>query len=192
MVPERRRHKKKGLYHLLGAVFCLSVYPTGPSSLPAKQRPFCEQTASYTINVVLDTENRMITAEERVSWTNSTERPVHELWFHLYWNGSQNNMTDFLVEGTQRWGRIIRQNFIDTSSITSYASIMRSVLGRLVSILCPSLGKKYEKIVKQTKQYEKIKFRVFNSLARNCLLLNNLEKRGGTNPCFPATPLIYL
>jgi hypothetical protein len=113
MVPERRRHKKKGLYHLLGAVFCLSVYPTGPSSLPAEQRPFCEQTASYTINVVLDTENRMITAEERVSWTNSTERPVHELWFHLCWNGSQNNMTDFLVEGTQRRGRIIRQNCDD-------------------------------------------------------------------------------
>jgi len=115
MVPERRRHKKKGLYHLLGAVFFLSVYPTGPSSLPAEQRPFCEQTASYTINEVLDTENRMITAEERVSWTNSTERPVHELWFHLCWNGSQNNMTDFLVEGTQRRGRIIRQNCDDSA-----------------------------------------------------------------------------
>ena len=88
MDPERRRHKKKGLYHLLGAVFCLSVYPTGPSSQPAKQRSFCEQTASCNINVVLDTENRMITAEELVSRTNSTERPVHKLWFHLYWNGS--------------------------------------------------------------------------------------------------------
>jgi hypothetical protein len=58
MIPERRRHKKKGLYNFQGVVFYLLVYPMDLSSLPAEQRPFCEQTASYTMRVVLDTENR--------------------------------------------------------------------------------------------------------------------------------------
>jgi len=53
--------------------------------------------------------------------------------------------------------------------------------------LCPFQGKKYEKIATQTKEYEKKKFRVFNNIARNCLILNKLKKLGGKNPCFPAT-----
>jgi hypothetical protein len=58
--------------------------------------------------------------------------------------------------------------------------------------LCPFQGKKYEKIAKQTKQYEKKKFCVFNHLARICLKINNLQKQWVTNPCFPATLIIYL
>jgi hypothetical protein len=68
----------------------------------------------------------------------------------------------------------------------------RSRYDRLVSILCPLEGKKNEKISKQTKQYEKIKTLVFNYIACNCLISNKLDKPGGTNPCFPATPIIYL
>jgi hypothetical protein len=68
-----------------------------------------------------------------------------------------------------------------------HCSYMRNYQESLVSILCPSEGKKYEKIAKQTKQYEKKKFRVFKHLARNRLILNKLEKLRGTNPCFPAT-----
>jgi len=43
----------------------------------------------------------------------------------------------------------------------SLSSVERGVLDRLVSILCPFQGKKYEKISKQTKLNEKTKFRVF-------------------------------
>jgi hypothetical protein len=59
-----------------------------------------------------------------------------------------------------------------------------------VSILCPSEGKKYEKIAKQTKEYEKKKLCVFKQLSRNYLILNKLEKQRGRNPCFPATPIL--
>jgi len=34
-----------------------------------------------------------------------------------------------------------------------------------------------------------MKFRAFNHLGHNCLILNNLEKQGVTNPCFTATLL---
>jgi len=62
------------------------------------------------MDVVLDTTEKTIDCIELLSWTNTSEMPTDELWFHLYWNGFQNNMSDFLHEGTQRWDRIVRQN----------------------------------------------------------------------------------
>jgi hypothetical protein len=62
------------------------------------------------MDVVLDTTQKTIDCTELLSWTNTSDSSTDELWFHLYWNGFQNNMSDFLQEGTQRWGRIVRQN----------------------------------------------------------------------------------
>ncbi|MGD9346988.1 MAG: hypothetical protein PVH84_14055, partial [Candidatus Aminicenantes bacterium] len=80
------------------------------SSLAASDETLCEQVASYTMDVRLDTENKTITATELLSWTNTTDFAADELWFHLYWNGFQNNMSDFLREGSERWGWIFRSN----------------------------------------------------------------------------------
>jgi hypothetical protein len=79
----------------------------------ASDEPLCEQVANYTMDVKLDTKNRTITATELLSWTNSTDFPADELWFHLYWNAFQNNMSDFLQEGSERWGWIYRSNSKD-------------------------------------------------------------------------------
>jgi len=76
----------------------------------ASDESFCQQVANYTLNVRLNTENKTISAREILEWTNDTEFPTDELWFHLYWNAFQNNMSDFLVEGTERWGKIFRNN----------------------------------------------------------------------------------
>jgi hypothetical protein len=54
------------------------------------------------MNVVLDTDRKTITGEEFLTWTNDTEYPTDELWFHLYWNAFQNNQSTFLVEASQR------------------------------------------------------------------------------------------
>jgi hypothetical protein len=54
------------------------------------------------MNVVLDTERNRITGEEYLTWTNGTEYPTDELWFHLYWNAFKNNMSTFLEESSRR------------------------------------------------------------------------------------------
>jgi hypothetical protein len=108
--PGWRHFMKNNLHHLLLLVFCLLIYTVGASPLSAEDESLCGQIASYTMDVTLDTETKIITATELLSWTNSTETPTDEMWFHLYWNAFQNNMSDFLAEGTQRWGRIIRKN----------------------------------------------------------------------------------
>ncbi len=70
-----------------------------PSSLSLHgQEPFCAQVANYFIDVRLDIERQTITGKEWVTWTNSTDSPALELWFHLYWNAFQNNRSTFHKE----------------------------------------------------------------------------------------------
>ena len=69
----------------------------------ATDEPFCDQVANYTMNVTLDTERNLIHGTELLSWKNTTDYATDELWFHLYWNAFQNNMSTFLQEAKQKW-----------------------------------------------------------------------------------------
>jgi len=64
--------------------------------------PLCEQIANYHMDVKLDTEQKLIKATEILSWMNDTDVSTQVLWFHLYWNAFQNNMSTFLTEGARR------------------------------------------------------------------------------------------
>jgi hypothetical protein len=94
-------------------IFCLFFYVFVVSPLSAGDEPFCQQIASYAMEVNLDTNQNTLACTELLTWTNTTQFPTDELWFHLYWNAFQNNMSDFLLEGAQRWGRIFRSNSKD-------------------------------------------------------------------------------
>jgi hypothetical protein len=82
----------------LASVLILSL----ASLLFPADEPFCRQVASYTMEVALDTERHTITGDEVLTWTNTTEYPTDMLWFHLYWNAFQNNMSTYLIEGSRR------------------------------------------------------------------------------------------
>jgi hypothetical protein len=70
--------------------------------LISADEPFCKQVANYNMNVTLDTESQTITGDQILTWTNDTEYPTDELWFHLYWNAFKNNMSTFLIESSRR------------------------------------------------------------------------------------------
>jgi hypothetical protein len=72
------------------------------ATLVPAQDTFCPQVANYFIDVTLDTEQHLLTGKEWVTWTNTSENPASELWFHLYWNAFQNNRSTFLKERAQR------------------------------------------------------------------------------------------
>jgi len=76
----------------------------------SSDKPLCKQIANYTMEVKLDTEKNLVKATELLSWMNDSQHSTDELWFHLYWNGFQNNMSNFLKEGKERWGRIFLVN----------------------------------------------------------------------------------
>ncbi len=82
-------------------VISVSILSFAPLLFPADE-PLCKQVANYKMDVVLDTEKNTITGDEVLIWTNTTEYKTDELWFHLYWNAFQNNMSTFLIEGSRR------------------------------------------------------------------------------------------
>ncbi|MCH9649370.1 MAG: M1 family metallopeptidase [Deltaproteobacteria bacterium] len=56
------------------------------------------RNANYTIDVSLDTETRILSGRQILSWRNIQQQATDELWFHLYWNGWRNNRSTWLLE----------------------------------------------------------------------------------------------
>ncbi len=52
--------------------------------------------ASYTLEAALDPEAHTVDGEGVLTWTNTSRKPVTELWFHLYLNAFKNDQTHFL------------------------------------------------------------------------------------------------
>jgi len=54
------------------------------------------------MEILLDTQQRLIFGKELVTWTNDTAYATDELWFHLYWNAFQNNKSTYFIESSGR------------------------------------------------------------------------------------------
>jgi len=52
----------------------------------------------YVIKVRVDPDQKHLTGEEHLRWTNQSKDDVFDLWFHVYWNGFANNRSTHLVE----------------------------------------------------------------------------------------------
>jgi len=66
--------------------------------------------ASYEIEVSLDETSHRLHGHERLEWSNTTDTPTSELWFHLYLNAFAHRHTTFMRElgsGTLRGWREI-------------------------------------------------------------------------------------
>jgi hypothetical protein len=51
----------------------------------------------YQIEVALDTDTKIISGHQTITWTNNTEYPAEELQFHLYFNAWRNEQSSFLT-----------------------------------------------------------------------------------------------
>jgi hypothetical protein len=96
---------------LIGAGLLVSVLWIAPAEAVDLE------VANYEIEVVLDPETHRLRASERVRWTNVTDTPTDELWFHLYLNAFASSESTFLKElgrgslrgwtsGQRKWGWI--------------------------------------------------------------------------------------
>ena len=63
--------------------------------------------STYNIDVQLNTSAKELAGREIISWTNVSEVPVTELWFHLYWNAFRNNKTTLLSEALRTNSRLV-------------------------------------------------------------------------------------
>ncbi len=60
--------------------------------------PLSQRIASYDMEVELDTDERLISGHETLTWLNTSDDRVRELWFHLYQNAFRNNRSSFIKE----------------------------------------------------------------------------------------------
>ena len=94
-------HRSQGLIAvLIGLATAGGAGAQDPEFLQVQRRS--PNNASYTIDVSLDPETRLLAGTQVLTWRNIQERPTRELWFHLYWNGWRNNRSTWMVEDAIR------------------------------------------------------------------------------------------
>ena len=76
-------------------IFCLSV---GFARQVIFKDPLSPRIANYRISVKLDTDQKMLTGKETLTWRNMSNDIVHELQFHLYLNAFKNTESTFMKE----------------------------------------------------------------------------------------------
>jgi len=68
-----------------------------------RERELSERVADYNLVAVLDPEHHAIEGHERLSWRNRSDRPLHNLYLHLYLNAFEGPGSTFFTEA-RRYG----------------------------------------------------------------------------------------
>ncbi len=94
----------------LFSVFCLGLILQGVSSLQARQEGASatgegKNFLRYEIWVELDEETKMLRGKEDIFWSNWTQEPIPDFWFHLYWNAFKNERSTVFQESREE-GRL--------------------------------------------------------------------------------------
>ena len=83
----------------LGSVAPAPTLGSAPGALaigPSLEHP--PAVVDYALSAKLDPQAHTIAGQGTLRWTNTTEVPVRELWFHLYLNAFKNQRSVFLRE----------------------------------------------------------------------------------------------
>jgi hypothetical protein len=100
----------------------------GVSLSVSAQNLGCEKIVQYQMNATLHPENKTVTGTEVLTWRNTSDLPVSDLYFHAYLNAFKNTGSTFLTEAVQglaRYDRVIYDRpkdgwgYLDIQSITA-------------------------------------------------------------------------
>lgn len=83
-------------------LWTLLAAAASPRAAGEALEPRSERIASYSIDVALDADARILAGEQVLTWRNIRRRPTDELWFHLYWNAWRNSRSTWLLEDRLR------------------------------------------------------------------------------------------
>lgn len=87
--------KKFVLFLTIGCLGFAAVCHAQPILFP---KPLSPRIANYDIQVSLDTKQRLLVGQEKITWVNPSPDRVTELQFHLYLNAFRNNRSTFMIE----------------------------------------------------------------------------------------------
>ncbi|HEX2923042.1 MAG TPA: M1 family metallopeptidase, partial [Chloroflexota bacterium] len=92
-----------GLF-LLVLILLLALTPASTAHAQAKE------IASYQISVKLDTDQKLLSGSERISFLNDTANPVGDLYLHLYPNAFRGIDSTFMRENPEEARRSVAEN----------------------------------------------------------------------------------
>lgn len=108
----------------VGLVGCRTNHPRERAaidlveSLPSPE-PLPRATARYALSARLDEKAHEVAGHGTISWTNRSDRPVTELWFHLYMNAFQKRSLFLRGAGGRSGGLVGREGRIDVHRLVS-------------------------------------------------------------------------
>ena len=80
------------------AVVMLVTGSVAAQSPTTSDEPLSERRVSYTMDVRLDVEERLVAGQQRIVWRNPAAEPVDELQFHMYLNAFSGPESTFMKE----------------------------------------------------------------------------------------------
>lgn len=83
---------------LFQAVVILGITVVARAQPVLFPEPLSPRIANYDIQVSLDTKQRLLRGQEKLTWVNPSTDRVTELQFHLYLNAFRNNRSTFMIE----------------------------------------------------------------------------------------------
>ena len=81
-------------------VWTLAVILSSGLSIHAADVPFCKQIANYSMEILLDCQQKVLFCFVLFTWTYDTDYATDELWFHLYWNAFEINKSTYFIESS--------------------------------------------------------------------------------------------
>lgn len=85
-----------------------------------------EQIASYQIEAKLDTDAKLVTGTEILTWKNTTSDTIRELMFHTYLNAFKNSKSTYFVESQMNTGFNLGESMDENEM--GYIDIQRMVI----------------------------------------------------------------
>lgn len=80
------------------ALLILSLFLTASQGLWAQEKKLSDKIASYVMDIELDVKNKKLKGQTELIWKNSSEEPIDELYFHMYYNAFKNSKSTFFRE----------------------------------------------------------------------------------------------
>jgi hypothetical protein len=148
------------LFTLISTVLC--------SQKPMFEEQLSPRIANYTIDVILDTDEKKLYGKELLIWKNDSKDEINELQFHLYLNAFKNETSTFMKEskGWHRRSQADKKEGWGWINVTKMQTIEGLELTNQIEFIQPDdLNKSDQTVIrvpldKPVKPYEEINLKI--------------------------------
>src|SRR5690554_5060006 len=122
-----------------------------------QSRALSERIVEYHIDVQLDAQKKQLKGQQTLTWMNPGERPVTEIYLHLYPNAFQSKKTTFIQEsGGKLRNDTMPKNSFGHLNILALQTLNGNDLTNQMKFVQPDDGNKHDYTLLQVKLFEPV------------------------------------